>query len=152
MAVDFSKFDQSVDLEGLKKDIEDVEKNGGSGDFEDVPLGEYEVKITKLEQVLSKKGDPMFTCWFKVLSGQYKDRLIFMNQVITQPFQIHIVKEFLKRLDSDFDVDFESYNQFAQLILDIHENIDGVLEYALEYGETNKGFSTFKIKDVFEVD
>lgn len=152
MAVDFSKFDQSVDLEGLKKDIEDVEKNGGSGDFEDVPLGEYEVKITKLEQVLSKKGDPMFTCWFKVLSGQYKDRLIFMNQVITQPFQIHIVKEFLKSLDSDFDVDFESYNQFAQLILDIHENIDGVLEYALEYGETNKGFSTFKIKDVFEVE
>lgn len=150
--MDFSKFDQSVDLEGLKKDLKEVEENGGTGDYEEVPAGTYEVKIDKLEQVLSKKGDPMMSVWFKVVSGNCKGRLIFMNQVITQPFQIHIAKEFLKSLDSDFDVDFESYNQFAQLIMDIHESIDGVLEYALEYGENNKGYKTFKITDVFEVE
>lgn len=150
--MDFSKFDQSVDLEGLKKDLKEVEENGGTGVYEEVPAGTYEVKIDKLEQVLSKKGDPMMSVWFKVVSGNCKGRLIFMNQVITQPFQIHIAKEFLKSLDSAFEVDFESYNQFAELIMDIHENIDGVLEYALEYGENNKGYKTFKITEVFEVE
>lgn len=150
--MDFSKFDKQVDLEGLRKDLKEVEENGGNGNFEEVPLGTYEVAITKLELTVSKKGDPMFSCWFKIISGECKGRLIFMNQVVTQPFQIHIVKDFLKSLDSDYDVDFESYNQFSQLILDIHESIDGVLEYALEYGETNKGFPTFKITEVFEVE
>ena len=97
MAVDFSKFDKAVDLEALKEDIKEVEENGG-GDFREVPHGQYEVKIHKLEQVLSKKGDPMLSVWFKVIEGQYKGSYIFMNQVITQPFQIHIAKEFLKSL------------------------------------------------------
>ena len=34
MAIDFSKFDKQVDLEGLKKDIEDSSSN----DFKEVPL------------------------------------------------------------------------------------------------------------------
>lgn len=75
-----------------------------------------------------------------------------MNQVITQGFQIHIVKEFLRSLKSDFDVEFESYEQFEKLVLDIHEAIDDQFEYALEYGENNKGFNTFKITEVFELE
>lgn len=152
MAVDFSKFDKAVDLEGLQNDIKEAEENGGTGDYKEVPLGEYDVKIDKLELTTSKKGDPMFTCWFKILAGEFKNSLIFMNQVITQGFQIHIVKEFLRSLDSELDVDFESYSQFEQLVLDIAEAIDGQLEYALKYGETNKGFPTFEITEVFEVE
>ena len=45
--MDFSKFDKMVDIEGLKKDIADVEANGGGGDFKDVPHGSYEVAIDK---------------------------------------------------------------------------------------------------------
>ena len=58
MALDFSKFDKQVDLEGLKKDIEDSANN----DFKEVPHGTYEVAITKLELKESKKGDPMVAC------------------------------------------------------------------------------------------
>lgn len=152
MSVDFSKFDKAVDLEGLKNDLKEVEENGGSGDFAEVPLGRYEVAINKMEQKLSKKGDPMVTIWFKILSGEFKNSLIFMNQVITQGFQIHIVKDLLRSLDSGIDVDFESYTQFEKLILDIHEAIDGKLEYGLKYGKTDKGFNTFEITDVFEVE
>ncbi|SHF43655.1 hypothetical protein SAMN02746091_02527, partial [Caloramator proteoclasticus DSM 10124] len=49
------------------------------------------------------------------------------------------------------EVEFESFSQYNDLILDIHEAIDGNLEYAVEYGETSKGFKTFKITEVFEV-
>ena len=147
MAIDFSKFDKKVDLEGLKKDIEDSSNN----DFKEVPLGNYEVAITKLELGESSKGDPMVKVWFKILEGEYKGSLIFMNQVVTKGFQIHIVDEFLRSLDTDIDIAFESYSQYADLLADVYEAIEGNFEYGLKYGE-NKGFSTFEITDVFEVE
>lgn len=145
--MDFSKFDKQVDLEGLKKDIEDSANN----DFEEVPLGIYEVAITKLELGESKKGDPMVKVWFKIVSGEYKGSLLFMNQVITRGFQIHIVDEFLRSLDSGIDIHFDSYSQYNELLMDVFEAIDGNFEFALKYGE-NKGFNTFEITDIFELD
>lgn len=147
MAIDFSKFDKKVDLEGLKKDIEDSSNN----DFKEVPVGNYEVAITKLELDESKKGDPMVKVWFKILEGEYKGSLIFMNQVITKGFQIHIVDELLRSLETDIDIHFDSYSQYADLLADVYEAIEGNFEYGLKYGE-NKGFSTFEITDVFEVE
>ncbi|EQG03673.1 hypothetical protein BGU51_08560 [Clostridioides difficile] len=146
--MDFSKFDKAIDVKGLKEDIKEASEN--SGKFKDVPHGTYEVEINKMELSESKKGDPMFVCWFKILEGEYKDSLIFMNQVVKQGFQIHIVNEFLRSLETDIEVEFESYSQYAQLIMDIAEEIDGELEFAIEYGE-KKGFNTFTIKDIFEV-
>lgn len=146
--MDFSKFDKQIDLEGLKKDIED----SASNDFKEVPHGNYEVAITKLELAESKKGDPMVKVWFKVVSeGEYKGSLIFMNQVITQGFQIHIVDELLRSLETDVDIHFESYSQYADLLADVYEAVDGNYEYGLKFGE-NKGFNTFEITDVFELD
>lgn len=147
MAIDFSKYDSRVDLEGLKKDIED----STSSDFKEVPLGNYEVAITKLELGESKKLDPMVKVWFKIVSGEYKGSLLFMNQVVTRGFQIHIVDEFLRSLNTPHVVAFESYSQYNELLMDIFETIEGKYEYNLEYGDNN-GFSTFKIVDVFELE
>lgn len=151
MAIDFSKFDKVMDLEGLNKDIKEAEENGG-GDFREVPHDTYEVTITKLELGESKKHDPMVSIWFKILTGEYKGSLIFMNQVVTKGFQIHIVNDFLRSLDSGIDVEWPgSYSKYASLLLDVHEAIDGKFEYGIEYGEKN-GFNTFKVTEVFEVD
>lgn len=151
MTIDFSKFDKAMDLEGLANDIKEAEENGG-GNFKEVPHGTYEVKVTRLELTESKKGDPMVSAWFKILNGEYKGSLLFMNQVVTQGFQIHIVNDFLRSLGSDINIEWPgNYAAFAQLLLDVHEAIDGNLEYALEYGE-KKGFNTFEIDEVFEVE
>lgn len=149
--MDFSKFDKQVDLEGLKQDIMDAEENGG-GDFKEVPHGKYEVAITKLELTESNKGDPMVSVWFKIISGEYKGSLIFMNQVITQGFQIHIANEFLRSLETTVDVQFESYSQYAEMLADIFEEIEDKVEFVLDYGENKKGFNTFEIIDSFEVE
>lgn len=146
----WEKFDKAIDIEGLQKDVREAAENGAN--FREVPHGEYEVKIEKLELVESKAGDPMVTVWFKVLAGDYKGCMIFMNQVITKGFQIHIMNEFLRSLDSGYDVEFRSYSQYGQLLMDIHEAIDGRLEYGLKYGEGKKGFSTYEITDVYEVE
>lgn len=149
MAIDFSKFDKAVDLDGLKKDVEGAKEN--TGNYKEVPHGTYEVSVNKMELTESKKGDPMVSIWFKILNGEYKGSLIFFNQVITQGFQIHIVNELLRSMETEMAIDFESYSQYGQLLMDVHEAVDGQLEFAIEYGE-NKGFNTFKITEVFEVE
>lgn len=151
MAVDYSKFDKMVDTEGLKHDYEEAAKNGGSGDYKEVPHGTYEVSVDKMELTESKKGDPMVSIWFKILSGEYANSRLFFNQVVLKGFQIHIVNQLLRSMDSGIDIDFENYTKYAQMLMDVHEAIDGKLEYAIEYGE-NKGYNTFKITEIFEVE
>lgn len=147
----FEKWNQEVDQEKLKKEIE--EAANGSTDFEDVPVGEYEVEVEKMELVATKTtGKPMLTVWFNIMDGKYKGQKIFMNQVITQGFQIHVANEFLRSLDTGVDVDFDgNYEHYNDLILDVMEAIDKQLEYMLDYGENKKGYKTFKISEVFEV-
>ena len=89
----WDEFDKNIDTEGLAKDVEEAAENGGR---REVPHDTYEVAVTKLELVKSKKGDPMVTCWMKILEGEYKNSMIFMNQVVTQGFQIHIANEFMR--------------------------------------------------------
>ncbi len=146
-----NKFNSMFDVAALKADIENAAANG-NGNYKEVPCGDYEVKVTKMELGESKKGAPMVTIWFKVLAGEYEGSLIFMNQVITQGFQIHICNNLLKSFDTGHDVHFDDFDQYEQLIMDISEAIDEKkLEYGLKLGE-NKGFKTFEITEVFETE
>lgn len=145
----FEEFDKKFDLNGLKNDIEDA--NNNTPNFEEVPAGTYEVKIEKLELTTSKTNKPMVKAQFRILAGDHAKQCIFMNQLVDEGFKIHIMNEFLKSLESDMEVYFDSFSQYNELILDIHECIDGKLEYLLEYGENKKGFKTYTIKEIFEV-
>ena len=148
MADIFEKWNSNVDLAGLQQDIKDAQDN--NKEFEKVPHGEYEVKIDKMELKASKKGDPMVSIWFTILEGKYKKSKLFLNQVITQGFQIHIVNELLKSMGTDLVIEFVDYKQYADLILDVAEECDtNNLEFALKY-EDNKGYDKFTITEVFE--
>lgn len=151
----WDEFDKQVDTAALAEDVKEAAENGGR---REVPHGVYEVEINKLELVKSKKGDPMVTCWMKILEGDYKGSLIFMNQVVTQGFQIHLANEFLRSLISECEeatapvVEFVTYKQYNSLILDVAEAIDNNFEYRLNYGENNKGYNTFEIEEVYILD
>jgi hypothetical protein len=94
----------------------------------------------------------MVSGWFRIVEGDYKGQLIFMNQLVDEAFKIHIMKQFLISLDTDLDIDFVNYTQFGNLLMDVHEAVDGKLEYHLKYGENRKGFKTYEIIEVFDVD
>lgn len=144
----FEKWNSNVDLAGLQQDIKEAQEN--NKEYEKVPHGEYEVSLDKLELKATKKGDPMVSAWFTILEGKYKKSKLFMNQVITQGFQIHIVNTFLKSIDPDLNIEFVDYKQYADLLLDVAEFCDeNKLEFALKY-EDNKGYDKFTITDVFE--
>ena len=144
----FEKWNSNVDLAGLQKDIKDAEDN--NREYDEVPHGEYEVKLDKLELKATKKGDPMVSAWFTILEGKYKKSKLFMNQVVTQGFQIHIVNEFLRSMGTDLNIEFVDYKQYAELLLDVAEFCDANnLEFAIKY-EDNKGYDKFTITEVFE--
>ena len=144
----FEKWNSNSDLAGLKNDIKDAQENKRK--YDEVPHGEYEVKIDKIELKATKNGDPMVSIWFTILEGQYKNQKLFMNQVVTQGFQIHIVNEFLRSTGTDIAIDFVDYKQYADLLLDVAEFCDeNNLEFAIKY-EDNKGYDKFTITEVFE--
>lgn len=144
----FEKWNSNSDLAGLKNDIKDAQEN--KREYDEVPHGEYEVKLDKLELKATKKGDPMVSAWFTILEGKYKKSKLFMNQVVTQGFQIHIVNEFLRSMTTGINIDFEDYKQYANLLLDVAEFCDeNNLEFAIKY-EDNKGYDKFTITEVFE--
>ena len=144
----FDKFNQEMDKELIQSEINEAQKNT----FEDVPHGEYEVAVTKIEVKPTKNGDKvMLSCTFKVLDGQYKGRLIFFNQVIMTGCQIHMANQFLRSLDTGETIEFKDYDQYCDLVKVIDVVIQkSELEYELEYSKTEKGYDQFKITEVYE--
>lgn len=144
---DWAKIDETIDIKGLQEDIEQA-KGNGTGEYKEVTPGEYEVKIDTMELKLSKSGKPMMSIWFKVLVGEYKGSYIFYNQVVTEGFQIHLANEFLRSLGTQLDIEFKSYEQYNNLILDVFEQTAN-FEYLLDYSKNAKGFGTFEIEEVY---
>lgn len=152
MAIDFDKINRSVDLEGLRKDVENASENG-TGDFPTVPAGKYEVALVSLEIKGTKKDNrPMLAASFKILSGDYKNQRLFMNRVIygtkDDGRMIKSAVGWLNTLDSGVGVAFQDYKQFADLVMDVAEAIDGKIEYAVEYDDSQ--FNSIKITEVFD--
>lgn len=155
----FAKFNKLVDGKALAEGVKEIQENGGSStgdvEYKEVPHGDYEVKIEKMEIKACKseanKGLPMFSVQFRILDGEYKKSCIFMNKLLTSEYPIHIVNEFLRSLDSGIDVEFNGdFGNYNNLILDIHEEITThKLEYLVAYDE-DKGYDTFEILEVYE--
>ena len=148
----FEKFNSMFDIDGLKKDIADAANSGG--DFKEVPKGDYEVKVVKIElgetsEKSKTPGMPMAKVWFEVLVGEYKGQKIFMNQPLSSAFGFHKMNEFLDSLKTGIPVVFENFTQYADLFTQIFDAVDGKAEYQLSYGENAKGYSTYEIVQRF---
>ena len=149
----FEKFNAMFDVEGLKHDIEDAANN--SGEFVEVPHGDYEVKVVKIElgetgEKSKNPGMPMAKVWFEILAGEYKGQKIFMNQMLTSGFGIHKMNEFLNSLETGISVQFENFQQYSDLFKQIFDAVDGTSEYQLHYAQNNKGYSVYEIIQRFK--
>lgn len=152
--MDFSKFDEQVNLDELTQNTKEIKANGGVGNFADIEKGTYHGKVEKLEVGTTKDGRPMMKCQFRITEEPHKKSCLFMNRVIygTKNDANMIASaigwlESLEPSEDIGDVEFESYSQFADLVLDIAEDI-AELEYDVDYDPD--AFNNISIAEVYE--
>lgn len=150
--MDFSKFNEAINADQLKKDIKEAEENGSG--FAKIPDGKYEVKLEKMELGTTKDGRPMFKAQLRIIEGEFKKQCLFVNRVLygtkNDGNMIASAKRFLKSLcpSEDIEIDFDDYNQFADLVLDVAEDVADVMLYEIDYEED--AFESVVIQNAFE--
>lgn len=155
MAIDFSAFDEKVDLDELQKEVQKAPDN----EFADVPDGTYIVGIEKMEIKLTKAQDKlMFAVQAKIKEGEQANRMIFFNRVIsgnrstkwTDGQAIKSVCTWVNKLiaEDETPVEFVNYADFADQILDVFQSIQGAIEIEVDYKAD--AFNPITIKEVFD--
>ena len=158
MAVDFSKFDEMMD-----QDLQDQVKN--ATEYTEVPDGDYIVTIDKMEIKLTKDGKKLMfavQCDIKETSDgeptQHKGRKIFFNRVISgnrsseswnDGRAIKSVITWLDKLETDTVPEFVNYSDFAGLVLDIFQELQGNVELDGTYAA--KDFNPITINEVYDL-
>lgn len=161
MAIDFSKFDEQVNKEQLQHDIQEAEENGGGG-FREVTKGTYTVALENLEVGATKDGRPMLKGMFRIKGDEdgekceFTKSCLFYNRVLfgtkNDGNMIASAIGFLKTLEPSEevgDITFESYSQFADLVLDIAEDVADELEYVVAYDPD--AFNSISIEGAFQI-
>lgn len=142
---DWSKYNK-IDAKALSAEAENL-----SGNFEELPLGQYEVALENLELKPTKtKGDPMLVMTFKVVAGEFKKRKLWVNQVVLMGdendcLRLHVANVLLRGLESGLEVKFEGVQEYSDLIDEILTRCQDA-EYLLEIKE-RKGYRQYEIKE-----
>ena len=166
--MDFSKFDATINQGELNKQLEEA-KNNSQGEGLETPAGNYITKIEKMELGATKDGRPMFKVQMRVVEAgdndtdevekylkhfKNKKPCLFMNRVIygtkNDANMIQSVIGWLEKLEAGIDLEFKNYSQFADLILDIFEEVADAVELEVNYDPD--AFNSISIKEVFELD
>ena len=157
MAIDFSAFDNKVDLAALQKEVEEAKDAG----FADVPDGKYIVSIEKMEIKLTKAQDKlMFAVQCKIKEGEQANRMIFFNRVISgnkvsenwnDGRAIKSVCTWVNELlgEDETPVEFINYQDFADQILDVFQSIQNNIEVEVTYAASK--FNPITINEVFDL-
>lgn len=131
-------------------------------EFEDVPDGDYIVTIEKMEIKLTKAGDKlMFAVQCKIVEDlqnkHQENRMIFFNRVISgnknsetwnDGRAIKSVCTWLEKLETETVPEFFNYSDFANVVLDIFQEIHETTEMEVKY--SGNGFNPISIKEVFD--
>lgn len=153
MAIDFSAFDNKVNLSELQKEVQEAKDT----EYADVPDGTYVVSIEKMEIKLTNAKDKlMFAVQCKIKEGEQKGRMIFFNRVISGNSSpkwadgqaIKSVCTWLDKLETETVPEFINYADFADCVLDIFQEVQGKIEMEVEYAA--KKFNPITIIEVFD--
>ena len=151
--MDFTKFDSMINEAELAKQLEEA-KNNAPQTNKEVPAGNYTVKIEKMEVGATKDGRPMFKVQCRILEGEFKKWCIFLNRVIygtkNDANMISSVIGWLQKLEPSMTVEFKNYSQFADLVLDIFEEVADAVELDVEYDPN--AFNSISIEEVFDAE
>ena len=147
----FDKFNKNVNQEDLRKQIAEASQN--QGEYKDVEEGTYVGEIEKMELAATKDGRPMFKVQFRIKEGEYKKHCLFMNRVVAgtnnDMNMIARVEGWVDKLEPSKRLVFNgNYNDFAEDILDIAEEICGQVMLEIYYDPD--AFNNITIEDIWD--
>lgn len=167
--MDFSKFDATINEAELSKQLEEAKNNAPQGEGLETPAGNYVAKIEKMEVGATKDGRPMFKVMLRVVEAgemakddvieylshfKNKKPCLFMNRVIygtkNDANMIQSVIGWLQKLEPSVTVEFKNYSQFADLVLDIFEEVADAVELDVNYNPD--AFNSISIEEVFDAE
>lgn len=144
----FDEFDKAYDAKSMREDVKEAAEN--AKDYDELAPGIYPCYIKAMELKATKNNEPMVAVQLKVNDGEYKNRMMFANFMMTKPFLIHKCNEFLRGLDTGVQVDFESYGQYADMVEKIYKiTEEHEMDFDIEYSLKDGKFSEYKVKAVY---
>lgn len=144
---DYSRFNDMIDRDAYNKQFADIEKNGGKKTYEEIPEGEYEVKLVRLELGPNKKDAPMVKIAYVILKGNYKGQWIWNNYNVIYPLATHNLNELLKQMDPETPIEWDGYfSHYADMLADVLEELGNKVGFVLKLSKDSKGFNTLSIE------
>ncbi len=156
--MNFDKFDQMVNKDDLKKQME------AAPEYDDVPAGTYMAVIDKMEIKETKNHDKLMLAVqmgiTETLNAPKKQdkRKIFFNRVIcgnktserwNDGIAIKGVISWIEKLLDEGDtIEFKSYGQLADEVLDIYQDICPQISLKIQYDPD--AFNPIEILEVFD--
>ena len=139
----------------MKKAMKEAEEN--QGEYDKLPDGEYTTTLDKLELGESQKGALMLKAQFRITKGDEKNKCIFVNKVLTgtknDGWMLLQAKNFLESLDSGIDIDFEGWEDFADMLTEMADAIkEDKLSYVLKVAENKKNpeYQDIEVVDILD--
>lgn len=158
--IDWDAFNAEL----TEKDKKTLEKMGQdtSGEFEEVPDGEYEVRISRLEFGTSKNGNPTAYVNFDIIAGEYEGDVIYHTFSFggkSPAFKLKRFVDFASTLKSGVDLSYENFKnengdfdgeKLENAIAEICDIVCDKTEYAISKTTNKSGFRDIKVLEVFD--
>ena len=149
----YNEFEKVVKRDDIQS-LYDYENNRTKREYMEIPDGEYIIAITSMFVGYTKSTNrPVLKCVFKITDGEYENKCIYMNQILTAQYPIKIATDFLKSLGTSNtkEIAYNGFEEFKILTDKIFEEIKGNVEYGISYKTNSKGYKEFKITDIYDL-
>lgn len=140
-----------MDYKAFAEEAREVEL-GAKKEIKEVPAGDYECAIKKMELKESSKGSDMISVWWEILDGAFKGQLLFQNIVLAGEYGKHNYKRFMQSIKTSVDVfNFSSREELENVVLDVYDDVISKYEYLVSVKDGKNNFKEFEIKDIFNI-
>ena len=103
-----------------------------------IPFGKYLVELCSVDLMPSDKDEPTVELAFLIMEGEHAACLLPVIYPLVNASQVVAVNSLLRSLVAaveGFNIKFESYKQYWNLLWDVLEAVCGKYEYLIDYSE-----------------
>lgn len=142
--IDFSQFDRTINNSDFLQKLQEAQQQNVT-----IPNGEYLVSVDSMELTLSSTQKVMFKAQFNILDGEFANRKLFFNRVISgtknDVNMISGLLSFLNDMGTGVDTTIKNpqavYTDIDRIVKEVYTESNS-FEYEVIYD--NSAFNTVK--------